>query len=344
MIVKLGLYADPHISQSSSIVIGRQGEFTGRLDNLIESFKWMKEVFDEEKVGRVFCLGDMTDRPTLTAEEITAMSKLNAEDHYLIVGNHCRADKSGKLNSLELFKNVYSEPQVIELDKRKILILPYSSDEINLDEYGEVDVILSHNDIKGYDYDGHISNIGMELSDIVSHCKLFINGHLHNGGWVVENRICNLGQLSGMNFSSCGGEWEPSIAVLDLSNLSLKIIPNPVAYRFKKESFKTLSTLKSYLNGLPDEGQYVLRVKVPSKISEQARKVINQCNKVVASRVLTVQEVDKKNNSQADKVEINTTSVYDKLRQFVSLQKSDKYDSKIINEIIDKIETKEGEE
>lgn len=366
--MKIGLYADPHVSQSSGILVGKIGnnEFSGRLDNLIKCFDWMRGFFNDQGCKKVICLGDMTDKPVLTAEEISAMSRfVGCSNDIMIVGNHCRSNKDGSINTLKsTFNAVYSEPAVIDCDGCKVLLLPYNSTPSDLSEIGHVDVILSHNDIKGYDFGGHISKSGYDLHDIVSNCKLFINGHLHNGGWLVNGKVINLGQLSGMNFSSCGGQWEPSVGILDTETLELTIYENPVAYRFKKLEFNSVSKLKSYLDNLPTKVlkyrltdqlildseeytdsmcEYILQVKVPAKISASARKLLDQSNKVVASRVLVTQ--DRSKASKSTKVELSSKStmsnVYSKLREFVNTQSS-KFDAKIMSEVINSLESQEG--
>lgn len=329
----LGLYADPHFSQSSSIIVGRKGKFTGRLNNLIESFTWMNEVFKEQGVDKIICLGDMTDKPNLTAEEITALSRCNIDDHILIVGNHCRADKDGKINSLATFNNVIDTPQWI---CDGVYALPYNSDTVNLSEISpKPRVILSHNDIKGYEINGYIMNTGYEISKILDSCDLFVNGHLHSGGKVVVGRIINLGQLSAMNFSSCNSEWEPSIMILDTDTLTYKLIENPKAYRFKKESFEKIPQLKSYLDNLPENHNYVLQVKVPYSLATSARKLLDQSKKIVASRVLT--KKDKTITQTVEFKDIEQVPIFTKLSNFIKENPPKKYNINLINEIINKI-------
>lgn len=350
--MKIGLYADPHISATSSIIAGKQKNFSGRLDSLIESFRWMEEIFKQNDCISVFCLGDLTDKPDLTAEEITAMSQCQGlGEHVIVEGNHCRQDKDGLINSLSLLDNVYSSPEVISIHdgvggtERKILLLPYNSTVVDLSQYKDVDVILSHNDIKGYDLNGHILTSGYEISDILDNCKIFVNGHLHNGGWLIKDRIVNLGQLSGMNFSSCGGEWEPSVGILDLETLHLEIIENPYAYRFKKVQFDTLVKLKNYLNSLPEGYQYVLQVKIPEKIATSARSLLDKSSSVVASRVLTIRDA-KKQVVKTETAESFTGSqnIYDKLRGFLKTQDTKKFDPEIAEKVIVDLEKKEGAE
>ena len=337
----IGLYADPHFSQSSSIIVGKRGDFSGRLDNLIRSFDWMNQLFQDHKVDQIICLGDMTDKPNLTAEEITALSKCHIDHHILLVGNHCRSDTSGSINSLNLFSRVIYNPEYLD-DKQEVLMLPYSSTVIEFKENPKI--ILSHNDLKGYNFGyGHVSSAGYEISEILDHCQLFINGHLHNGGWVVKDRIMNLGMLSGMNFSSCGGEWEPSVAILDTDTLKIELFTNPIAYRFKKISCSSLIELKKYLDKLPEEGEYVLQVKVPSEISIEVRKLLDQSRRVVASRVISEMKVSSQVKESPTKEVTPTKSIYRQLQEYFDKNYSSKYDLTLVNQIINKLERSQGE-
>lgn len=342
--MKIGLYADPHFSQNSGVLIGREGNYSKRLDNLIKSFKWMNQLFKEEGCEEIFCLGDLTDRPDLTAEEITAISECNLSSHHLIVGNHCRSDQSGHISTLSIFEKVYSEPETLVRDGKKILILPYSSTPVNLRELGKFDLILSHNDIKGYDFGGHICTEGYDLQDILDTCDTFINGHLHNGGYLVDGRVVNLGQITGINFSSCNGQWNPSVGIYDTQSGCLEIIENPEAFKFKKFEVKTLTALKNLVSGLEGKN-YVLQIKIPEKISQTARKYLSQSSKIAASRILTIKSRDRKSIEDKKSVaSLDTTSVYDKLRKFISTQDPKKYNPDIVSKIIDDLEKEEGVE
>lgn len=337
--MKLGLYADPHFSQSSSIIVGRRGEFTGRLDNLIQSFKWMNNLFRENSVDMTVCLGDLTDKSILTSEEITAMSKCEIESHHIIVGNHCRSDKDGKVNAVSNYPHVYSEPTWLTSE---VLLLPYNSSLYNLEELCKEKhpkVILSHNDIRGYDFGaGHICTSGYDVTDIIKYCDLFINGHLHNGGWLIDNKIINLGTISGINFASCGGQWNPSVAIVDTDTMELTLYENPVAYKFIKKEIKTVPKIKEFLDSLTGDN-YVIQLKVPDKIADKARKFLDQSTKVEASRILTIKE--EVNKTELKKIiESDSSTIYDKLKKYIS-EKKPSYDINRLNNIIDEISKKE---
>ena len=147
--------------------------------------------------------------------------------------------------------------------------------------------------------------------------------------------------------SSCGGEWEPSVGILDTETLNLEIISNPEAYRFKKVEFGTLVKLKNYLDSILDEeGHYVLQVKVPFSISDKARKLINQNCKVVASRVTTYHDNTENRSAKQEgckkEFEVSNKTVYDQLRDFLTTQPESKYNKKIVGQIISEIEGNEG--
>ena len=158
----IGVYTDPHFTQYSNIIASENGDYTGRLENLIKSFQWADMIFKENKVNMIFCLGDLTDRNNLTAEEISAINQCHLENHHFIVGNHCRSDKDGHYNTLNMFNNVHNTPEYLQLnDGTLIFILPYSSQLIDLNDLDPTpDIILSHNDIADYDFGEYISKLG----------------------------------------------------------------------------------------------------------------------------------------------------------------------------------------
>lgn len=342
----VGLYTDAHFSQSSSIILGKKDSFSGRLQNLIESFKWMNEVFTERGVKEIFCLGDLTDKPNLTSEEISALGKCNLDGHRFILGNHCRSDKDGYFNSLSVFEKVYNKPEYLNLDDCIFYLLPYNSTLTDLNSLDpKPDVILSHNDIMDFNYGNYLSKTGYELSDIVSNCKLFINGHLHNGEWLIKNRVMNLGSITGVNFASCGGEWDPSIGILDTDTLKVELIENPIAYKFRKLSFNNYSEVKNYLSSLSKQN-YVLQIKVPQRIVNDVRDLLNDTAAVAASRVLSLPEqmsvanqiMFEELNDKQESLNEYSKSPYEKLKEYVKDKAPAKYSINTILDIIDKIE------
>lgn len=336
---KIGLYADPHVSQSSSIIIGHDGEYSTRLSSLIRTFSWMDEVFKSHDCESIICLGDFTDKPILTSEEISAISEFkNIRTHHFLVGNHCRSSSDGSVNTLNLFEKVYYSPEVVEVDGCRILLLPYSKYPIDLSEFKDIKVVLSHNDIKDYSLGvGIFSTTGYRTVDILENCKLFINGHLHNGGWLLQSRILNLGQVSGMNFSSCGGQWNPAVGILDTQDLSVEIIENPYACIFKKYTVKSLLELKDILEGLSSTTINAIQIKLPEELSDSARKLLEQYPKIFA-RILIIPTNKAGIKEVMPNNYVEGQNIYTKLRNFIREQENERLDFEVLNRIIDEIE------
>ena len=70
-----------------------------------------------------------------------------------------------------------------------------------------------------------ISKTGFTIEDIENNCDLFINGHLHNG-MKITNKIINLVNLTGQNFSEDALRYEHKIMILDTHTLEYKYIIN----------------------------------------------------------------------------------------------------------------------
>ena len=337
----IGLYTDTHFSSSSNIITKQDG-WSGRLSNLIKSIEWVNKIFAENNVDRIFCLGDLTDRPILNAEEISALGKCDFSKHEFVLGNHCRADKDGNLNTLSLFHKVYSSPSYVD-DEKSIFVLPYNSNFYDLKSLEtKPKIILSHNDIYDYNFGDYLSKEGYHIEDILSSCDLFINGHLHNGGWIIKDRIMNLGCLSGINFSSCGGEWNPSVAIIDTDTLSVKLIENPYAYKFRKKTFKNLLEMKTYLDTL-DKG-YVVQFKIPHRVLTESKTILDgykENETVVAYRVISYADDKKELKKEIEKQELQeqqeTVSPTVKLREYIINKKPEILDIKIFDKILDKV-------
>ena len=94
-------------------------------------------------------------------------------------------------------------------------------------------VILSHNDIAGIQMGAFLSKEGFSLNDIDENCDLFINGHIHNCGWVSEKAF-NIGNLTGQNFSEDAFRFEHVAVILDTDTLHMDWYENPHAFNFYK--------------------------------------------------------------------------------------------------------------
>ena len=101
---KLLIYTDVHWSTYSSIVRGRGRKYSARLENLIKSVNWAEGVAEERGCDAIFCLGDFFDKPTLNAEEISALNEIEWAKlpHTFLVGNHEIEDGNARYSSVEV--------------------------------------------------------------------------------------------------------------------------------------------------------------------------------------------------------------------------------------------------
>lgn len=333
--MKIGLYTDSHITMSSSIVLGKTGTFNGRLENMIESFDWANEEFKRNQCDTIVNLGDTVDKSSLEAEEISALKLCHIDDHIILLGNHERVSENGKLNSINMYDHVIIEPQFLN---DQIFLLPYSKKPLDLSSYKldkDKTIILSHNDIKGIMYGDYLTTIGYEIPDILNNCRLFINGHIHQGKWIYSKRILDLGLLSGLNFSTTDSDWNPGIAILDTDNFSVKFIENPKAFIFHKATIYDQTSLLKFLDKLPRERNNIVQIKVPYDLADSCRKLLESKPYVIHSRILTFSN-DKNSIIDSDDnvlvLKQDKRSGYDKFREYISSKESLPVSKDLIND------------
>jgi len=245
--MKIGLYSDVHFSSYSSIVRRVEGEFTTRLNNCIKSVNWAEQLFDNVGCDRVICCGDFFDSSTLDSKTITALTKVqwSTAHHTMLVGNHEMGRNDLSISSAHIFEElgfcVCTVPKYQQIDvSTEICFLPYileSERKKSLEQYfsktSKKRIIISHNDIKGVQMGYWLSETGFEIKDIQDNCDLFINGHIHNGTKVAD-KVINIGNLTGQNFSEDASKYEHCVFVLDTDTLKIDVYENPYAFNFYK--------------------------------------------------------------------------------------------------------------
>lgn len=303
--MKLAIYADNHWCQYSSIVRSRGDKYSTRLENQIESLNWVDRVAEEKGCYMTICLGDFFDKSNLNSEEISALSELHHSTIcWYIVGNHEAGNESLQFSSAHLMNltdsKVVDTPYKFDAGDTEVCVLPYYTESVRkpLGEIfgvkeGEKRIILSHNDISGIQYGQYVSTTGYSVSDIEDNCDLFINGHLHNGE-KVSDKIINLGNLTGQNFSEDAKRYKHCVMILDTDTLDYELIENPYAFNFYKLTLSELEKIHIKSNA-------VVTVTVPQDESSHSRcKDILLSNKnIVASRIVLAPVADKVETSVA---------------------------------------------
>lgn len=334
--MKILIYGDNHFCQYSSILRSRGNKYSTRLENQIESINWVEQLAIDEKCDLIVNLGDFFDRPDLNAEEITALKEINWSDikHYFLVGNHELGMNDLSYNSAQVLSNIpnskiidrpYCEtkinceivylPYILENNRKEIseYIKQARLDEINnngdwSDNTCRKLLILSHNDISGIRYGQYLSQIGFNVNDISNNCDLFINGHIHNQTQINE-KILNLGNLTGQNFSEDAEKYSHCAAILNTDNLKIDLIINPKALNFyklelyTKEDFNRLDKLDS---------NAVLSIKTYQSLVDDLKVKLNDKKDVLTYRVITVPDPSKLNESK----EVTKIVTMDHIEQF----------------------------
>lgn len=233
--MKILLYSDVHWTTNSSIVRQRGEKFSKRLENLIASVNWAEQLADKEGCGAIICLGDFFDKPTLQAEELTALMEVNwaKMPHYFIIGNHEAEGADLRYSSIYSLPKSFTfidEPVKFNFGNRDVLMLPYGAEDKDIVNSS---IILSHNDLKGIRYGKIISQSGLDTQKLYNNCELCICGHIHNRTQ-VNDKISIIGNLTGQNFSEDAFIYEHGVVILDTDTLKCSFYKNPFAFNFYK--------------------------------------------------------------------------------------------------------------
>lgn len=326
--MRLFIFADSHWSSYSSIVRSRGEKYSTRLENLIQTMNWVEIKALEEHCDAIVCLGDFFDHSELEAESITALQEVAWSDipHWFIVGNHEMGRGNLEHSSSHLFNllpaaSVIDEIKFFDTDDTTIVTIPYilESNRKPLKEYlrsyplKENTIILSHNDISGIQMGKFISTNGFSIEEIEENCNLFINGHLHNEA-EIGNKIINLGNITGQNFSEDAFKYKHKALILDTFNKSVDTLPNPYAMNFYKIDLTKMqptideASINETLNTLTYPA--VVTIKVNSNNEFLVKDVLNKATNIIESRCII------EASNSVDESIINTEESLDHLMKF----------------------------
>lgn len=329
--MKLLIVGDIHLSKYSSIVRSRGKNFSTRLEHIIKSISWAEQVAKEHDCVEEIFLGDTFDRPDLDREEITSLSEIewnkSSRLKHFIVGNHESGESSLQYSSTQALHKIgviEDTPYLYHLDDATdLLFLPYitEDDRQPLSSYLEGRdknkklIVFSHNDIKDFRMGPFLSTTGFKIDEILENCDLYINGHLHNGDWVVKDKILNLGVLCGQNFNEDSFKYEHHVAILDTDTLQIEFIENPYAFNFYKLEINTEEDIKQLYRLKPNA---VLSIKCLDKLEERARDVIKTLNDIIEYRfILYSEEFNASDYAVAKTLGINSADHLEQFKKFI---------------------------
>lgn len=340
--MRILLFGDAHCCKRSSIINKFGTRYPVRLENQIQTFNWIKEQALENKCNMVIGLGDLFDSSQLSDVEITAAKELPFADlpTYLIVGNHEASSQDLTFSSTKVLEDtnrkIISEPFSFYTSNTEICLLPYitESERKPLADYFPSKtlynkrIILSHNDIRGISYGPIISTTGFDVADIEANCDLYINAHIHNGQQIT-NKIYNIGNITGQNFSEDALKYSHNIIILDTDNLSCKFIENPYAYNFYKIQINTENDIK-ILDGLKNNA--VVSIKCESSLLEKAKQRVAELkDRIIESRFILVRNYEETSES------LDLDLSVDHLARFVECCKANIESSTLLEEELNEI-------
>lgn len=324
--MKIGVVGDLHWSRYSSILRQRTNRYSYRLENCINSIKWAEQLMEDQGCLLAVYLGDFFDSAELNSEELTALTELTSAwstklDHNFLVGNHEMGIHDLSQSSSHVFNmlnvpgfhtmRVVDKPSVLEYDNVVLRLLPYVLDDERkpLKDYFVQDtdkkvIMFSHNDIAGIQMGQFMSQKGFSIQEIQENCDLFLNGHIHNGDKVAD-KIINVGNLTGQNFSEDALKYDHSIIILDTDTLKCEVYENPYAFNFYKLDlcnttfdFDTIKSNAVVTLKIAQEDQVVYRSLLETHPNVVAFRIIlapNTSDKIVSNNreLISVNHLDK---------------------------------------------------
>lgn len=294
----VGIYTDVHASVHSSIMtMPSSGKYSMRLNMIVESFKWMYELFERHGVDMIVNLGDLFDSHVVRSEEITAISEAYTYSRGVpeihIIGNHDTLDVSRKFYSTSLLNNVpfidvYSEPCKID---DTFSVIPYmKSESVTPEMLKDLSnkVLLSHLDIKGSHLrPDYVMDSGVDSELLAMNFDVSLNGHLHTAETIhtTEHMVINVGSFSSNSFSD-SNTYIPGVCILDTDTYQLVRYNNPHAILFRRMVASSLDDLMKKLCKLDSGYRYILRVTVPYHIKDDVAELLSQIEEIVIYRVV----------------------------------------------------------
>lgn len=325
---KIGLYADLHTSYSSSIlpVYCEGSKYTTRLQMIVDTGKWMYNLFDQNNVDYICNLGDTFDSHTVRAEELSAISEFYSYSHGLreitIIGNHEMLNHNFYATSVLKnydFIEVYDSP--CKLDDC-ISVLPYMDSEditYNLLKSISNKILLSHIDIKGsYIRPDYIMPSGVESEALSMYFESVFNGHIHTAEKIntSTNLVMNIGSISSISFSD-SNTYIPSVCIYDTDSMKLERFNNTNAILFRRVEVSNVSEFIKYVNNLDKSYRYALRISCPYNIRDAIKKIASDNENIIVNKVVAIIDNSSRDIKKLDIVKSNDSDIKSDFLNFI---------------------------
>lgn len=301
--MKVLIYTDNHFCEKFSIITKMGDKYSLRLENQIKSINWAEDLAYKNGCQYVICAGDFFDKPNLTQQELTALNEIKFAPlcaHFFLVGNHESEENDLHYNSTEVLQQdrnsnfIVAEPRLLEEPGFELAFLPYITEARRqpIESYFPAPktkrLLISHNDLFGVQMGPAVSTIGFKPAELASISDLCVNGHLHNGQWVIKDKVLNLGNLTGKDFGEDATRYTHNVLLLDTDTWTYELIENPYAFNFYKLEINTDDDFKKLLK-LKDNA--VLSIKCKAELAQDLREAIAALSNVVEARIVLTREL-----------------------------------------------------
>ena len=149
-------------------------------------------------------------------------------------------------------------------------------------------LLISHNDLFGIQMGVAVSTLGFKPTDLADIADLTVNGHLHNGQWIIKDKVLNLGNLTGKDFGEDASIYKHNVLVFDTDTWSYEFIKNPYAFNFYKLEINSEADFKK-LENLEDNA--VLSIKCKANLVQAVREAISALKNIIETRIVITHDI-----------------------------------------------------
>jgi len=197
---------------------------------------------------------------------------------YVLIGNHdTYYTDNNEIHSLKILYNtpnvhVFNKPEIIGINDKKLLIIPWITDFNEImtlleDNVGKADMVFSHFDVAGMSYDnGYPIQKGIDFS-ILKKYEIVISGHIHKPQ--VKDNFIYLGTPYHLDFGDIG--QKKGLYTLDMPNMKMDFVRNDKSPEFKYiDIFDLLEMTDAQLKDICYNS--FIKVKGPNSVIQHIQK------------------------------------------------------------------------
>jgi DNA repair exonuclease SbcCD nuclease subunit len=301
----------------------------------------------KNKIKNLFILGDLFDSRTTISTKIHDKVfelfdvKLKKFNIYILVGNHDILYNSTlnvhSLKFLRKFKNVtvIEKPQIIEINKKNILMTPWVVDNSPVDNIieDECDILMGHFDIKGFNFSKHvICKEGYEPESF-NKFKFVFSGHFHTRSVKKVNNTTFVYVGSPYQLTRVDSEEERGFLIYDTEKETYSFECNDVSSKFVEIEYPNEFTELDVKNNRVDVFiEYNEKNYDPEKYEEYLNSI-----EILKPAKITPFYSNSELNTNFDIKKCNMSSIPDLMNNYVDDMEIDNNDKECVNDILSRV-------